>query len=69
MQIQPIDPTNGYPFLNFFSVLASAVVGFLCAYAFAHPSIATLRRLNRATDDYGIAEALSESITAKGRRF
>ena len=50
-----------------FSVLASAVVGFLCAYAFAHPSIATMRRLNRATDDYGVKEALAETITGKAR--
>ena len=42
-------------------------MGFLCAYAFAHPSIATMRRLNRATDDYGVKEALAETITGKAR--
>ena len=51
-----------------FSVLSSAVAGFLCAYAFAHPSIATMRRLNRADDDYGVGEALTQSITGQARR-
>ena len=53
--------------MTFDSVVASAVVGFLCTYAFAHPSIATMQRLNRATDDYAIADALTETITGKAR--
>jgi hypothetical protein len=46
------------------SVFVSAIAGFLCAYAFAHPSITTMRRLNRDAyrEDESVTDAIFEAI-------